>query len=39
MKGRGTDIEVLGVDFIVLGEVVVLFGDEYTLCSHLVCEV
>jgi len=30
--GRETDIEVLGVDFLVFGEVEVLFGDEDTLC-------
>ena len=30
--GSGTDIEVFGVDFVVFGEVVVFFGDEYTLC-------
>lgn len=28
----GTDIEVLGVDFLVFGEVEVLLGDEDALC-------
>ena len=27
--------KVLGVNFVVLGEVVVLFGDEYALCGVL----
>jgi len=30
-RGGGTDIEVLGVDLLVFGEVEVLFGDEDAL--------
>lgn len=33
--GKVTYIEVLGVDFIVLGKVVVFLGDEHALCNKI----